>query len=356
MNWIVQLSETIYDHIRPVLLEPVNPRGRLFWLYLVSSVAVAYLVFRAAISTTAHPMGQDAEDADGSFLRFLFPKRVWTQPSAWLDLRYVFVHRIVFSSVLLTSSVVGVAVGYDFLAGGRSAADIVSREDSTTIGEWMAVVGFMLVLFVVADFTAWVIHYLQHKIPVLWQFHKVHHSAEVMHPISNYREHPVDNLTYSFFGGVSSGAVIALAVRSFGTVPPLPTLIGVSVFAFMFNFVAYNLRHSHVWLRWPGAWSIAFPSPAHHHVHHSRHPDHIDKNFAFMSPVWDVIFGTYVMPEDNRDVEFGVTEGDDEGLDSVLGLYWVPFRDAYRVLTSTGQNKPNVTEPGDDLEALQTDV
>jgi len=59
-----------------------------------------------------------------------------------------------------------------------------------------------------------------------------------------------------------------------------------------------------------GIWSIVFPSPAHHHVHHSCHPEHIDKNFAFVFPVWDLIFGTYFMPDDNRDVKFGVTEGD----------------------------------------------
>lgn len=356
MNWIVEIGQTVADQVKPVLLEPFNPKGRVFWLYLLSSAAVAYLVFRAAASKTAHPMRQDAEDADGRFLRFLFPKRVWSQPSAWLDLRYVFVHRIVFGSIFLTSSLLGIAVGFDFFAGGRSTADIVAREESTTIGEWLVVVGFMIVVFFVSDFTAWLIHYMQHKIPVLWQFHKVHHSAEVMHPISNYREHPIDNLSYNFFGGVAAGAVTALALRSLGNVPGLPTLIGVSVLAFMFNFVAYNLRHSHVWLRWPGVWSIVFPSPAHHHVHHSRHPDHIDTNFAFMFPVWDVIFGTYVMPDDNRDVEFGVTEGDDEGLDSILGLYCVPFRDAYRILTGKAKNKPNASTASEDRETLQTDA
>ncbi len=76
-----------------------------------------------------------------------------------------------------------------------------------------------------------------------------------------------------------------------------------------FNLLAYNLRHSHIWLRWPGRWSMVLPSPAHHHVHHSCHPDHIDKNFAFMFPVWDVIFRTYHLPEDNRDVKFGIGEG-----------------------------------------------
>ena len=77
---------------------------------------------------------------------------------------------------------------------------------------------------------------------------------------------------------------------------------------------------------------MIFPSPAHHHVHHSSHPDHVDKNFAFMFPIWDVIFNTYEMPKDNRDVKFGIGDGNAEELTSCLRLYWVPFRDAFRVM------------------------
>ncbi|MGI9367986.1 MAG: sterol desaturase family protein, partial [Ruegeria sp.] len=46
-----------------------------------------------------------------------------------------------------------------------------------------ATVTFLLVFYLVVDFIWFYVHYLQHKIPVLWQFHKVHHSAEVMHPL-----------------------------------------------------------------------------------------------------------------------------------------------------------------------------
>ena len=55
-------------------------------------------------------------------------------------------------------------------------------------------------------------------------------------------------------------------------------------------------------------------------------------SFGFMFPIWDVIFKTYHMPEDNRDVKFGIGEGNADELNTCLRLYWVPFRDAYRVL------------------------
>ena len=150
--------------------------------------------------------------------------------------------------------------------------------------------------------------------------------------MSNFREHPVDNLLYIIMSGAGYGAIFALATLTVGFIPSMPSLLGVPIFHLLFNVAGYNLRHSHIWLRWPGKWSMIFPSPAHHHVHHSCHPDHIDKNFAFMLPIWDVIFKTYHMPEDDRDVKFGIGEGNADELTSCWRLYWVPVRDAIRVV------------------------
>ena len=146
--------------------------------------------------------------------------------------------------------------------------------------------------------------------------------------------------------GATYGVVLALAAHTIGYLPATTSLLGVPIFMFLFNVTGYNLRHSHIWLRWPGRWSMIFPSPAHHQVHHSCHPDHLDKNFAFLLPVWDVLFGCYVMPEDNRDVKFGVTEKDrGQELNSCLRLYFLPFRDAWRVMTTGPRPKAEVAPP-----------
>lgn len=352
MEWILKFFAVLLDQVTHVLLFPLNPGNRIFWLYLLSSAAAAFFVYTAIQRRDQHYSQGDAEAANGSFLQFLFPKSVWSHSSAWLDLRYAFFHKFVSHSLILGLGVVATALGYRLASGGQSFDEVIKQKNLTTPLDWVIGIGFMFVALFLVDFIGWFIHYLQHRVPVLWQFHKVHHSAEVMHPISNFREHPIDNIAYSFFSGLGMGVIFALAVRFFGVLPKMPMLIGVPVLMFLFNFTAYNLRHSHVWLRWPGIWSIVFPSPAHHHVHHSRHPDHIDKNFAFMFPVWDLIFGTYTMPNDNRDVEFGVTEGDDEDLDGVLRLYWVPFRDAYRVLT--GKNQKGKPSPSSSNEEPET--
>lgn len=336
-------------NIRHVVLFPFHAGERIFWLYLITSALIAFLVYlrlRRARSEEAT-----------SFLAFLFPKRIWSHPSAWLDLRYFFFHNFTGHFFATVGGVFITALVLLALTGFRGLPE---PGETTVLSGWKGVaasIGFMLVAVVVADFTAFYMHYLQHKIPLLWQFHKVHHSAEVMHPISNYREHPIDNLFYTITIGATYGMVLAAAAHVIGYVPDTLSILGVPIFMFLFNVTGYNLRHSHVWLRWPGRWSMVFPSPAHHQVHHSCHPDHLDKNFAFLLPIWDVLFGCYVMPEDNRDVKFGVTEKDNgKELNTCLRMYFLPFRDAWRVMTErrSAVSPPPVPAPAELVEGDQS--
>ncbi len=80
-------------------------------------------------------------------------------------------------------------------------------------------------------------------------------------------------------------------------------------------------------------------------MHHSCHPDHIDKNFAFMFPIWDVIFKTYHMPQDNRDVKFGIGDGNAAELDTCVRLYLIPVRDAYRLVRASFKKSKQDPEP-----------
>lgn len=299
---------------------------------------IAWLVYRSR-------QGRQSSQ-EKAFLRFLFPKAVWSHPSAWLDLRYFFFHGIIGKFFMIGLSAASVALAFRWSSGGLSITEVSGQWSFSAGADFAIALRFMVVAMIISDGLAWYCHYLQHKSPLLWQFHKVHHSAEVMHPASNYREHPVDNLLYIVVLGVGYGVILAVAVRLFGYVPTMPSLLGVPLMMLAFNLVGYNLRHSHVWLRWPGKLSMIFPSPAHHHVYHSCHPDHIDTNFAFMFPVWDVTFRTYHMPEDNHDAKFGIGEGNAEELNTCSRLYWVPVRDAFRVMKAQALGREfNISKP-----------
>lgn len=325
MDFILSYGQSFVDHAIRVVRNPLNPVSRIYALYLLTSLLFAfgvYLTLRAK-----------RRDEAKTFVQFLFPARVWGHPSAWLDVRYFFFHNLIGHFLLLGVGVAATTATFQVVSGLNGFADLAGAAVLTGWQGAALAFGFMVVAFVVSDFTAFYTHYLQHKVPLLWQFHKVHHSAEVMHPMSNFREHPIDNLVYNVTTGAGYGVVLGISVQMFGYAPAMPSLLGVPILMFLFNVAGYNLRHSHIWLRWPGKWSMVFPSPAHHHVHHSCHPDHLDKNFAFMFPFWDVLFGCYAMPDDNRDVKFGVTEKDKgHELNSCVKLYALPFRDAWRVL------------------------
>lgn len=331
-------GEFLGTQILIVLAYPFIPGQRIFWLYLVTSLLFALYVYRISARTTP-----DNGPSVRAFCRFLFPKHIWSNPSAWLDVRYFFFHQIVRLVIYGVFVAVITNTVFKLITGGPSLLETSPLTLSSSLTDMAIATGYMLVAIVCGDFLAYAIHYAQHRIPILWEFHRVHHSLEVMHPLSNYREHPVDNIAYAASVGLVYGLTTGLSSTLFGYVPSMPHLLGVPLLMFAFNILGYNLRHSHIWLRWPGRWSMAFASPAHHQVHHSCHPDHIDKNFAFILPIWDVLFGTYQMPETNKDVRFGLSPGEVNDYRSCLGLYFIPFRNLWR--QSTRRSVPPTKAP-----------
>ena len=310
-----------------------DPNKRLFGVFLLTSLIAAYALFRY-------------RKPGGSFREFVLPKSVWSHPQAWLDVRYFFFHGLIghfiIHGVSAASYVAGVYMGL-----GVDGPDALNPTSPYGPMMTVAVMGaVVLIVTLVNDFISFYIHYLQHKIPLLWQFHKVHHSGEIMHPLSNFREHPVDNFVYHWIIFFTTGLTFGFLMRLVGYEPSAIEILGLSVTWLAFNLGAYHLRHSHIWLRWPGKWSMVFGSPGHHQVHHSRHVDHLDKNFAFLLPIWDVLFGTYCMPETNEDVEFGIVEDSSE-LNSCWNLYFIPFRDAFRLFkkdkSKTVKAKPQIS-------------
>ena len=321
-----------------VISYPIDEGQRIYWLYLLSSV-----VFAAIIYLRQSNNRQSLRD----FLRFLFPAAVWRHPSAWLDVRYFFFHqvfRLLIYGIFLGSVSVGVYAGLvKYFAQGEALLYGINADTPNNIFFTISFV-YMFVAICATDFFSYCLHYLQHKNPFLWEFHKVHHSAEVMHPLSNYREHPFDNLLYAVGTGGVLGLMAGIFQILFGYVPQMPQIIGVSGIYFLFNILGYNLRHSHIWLRWPGKLSYLFGSPAHHQVHHSYHPDHINKNFAFIFPWWDAIFGTMAMPEDNRDVKFGISKDYVPEYSTVLQLYYVPILNVIKGLKKKDEDETVATE------------
>jgi sterol desaturase/sphingolipid hydroxylase (fatty acid hydroxylase superfamily) len=93
----------------------------------------------------------------------------------WLDFFYMFFNFFLFSLIIYNaSSEVVVNMWIDLLA-----AIGITNTVAIEISNWS--VGMqMLALFFVKDFVEWWIHRLLHRVPFLWEFHKVHHSVEAL--------------------------------------------------------------------------------------------------------------------------------------------------------------------------------
>ena len=148
-------------------------------------------------------------------------------------------------------------------------------------------------------------HRLQHRAPILWRFHSVHHTSEHLDWLAAHREHPVDTI-YTL-------TLINLPPFLLGF--PLHTLAG--LIAFRGIWAIYI--HSNV--RLPiGPLRMLIGAPELHHWHHDRDRD--AGNYANISPIMDLLFGTYRCP-DHEPAAFGVSEPTPRGY---LGLLLHPFR------------------------------
>lgn len=133
-------------------------------------------------------------------------------------------------------------------------------------------------------------HRLQHRVDFLWRFHKVHHSAEKLDWLAAHREHPLDSL-YTV-------GLINLPAFILGF--PLETIAG--LIAFRGIWAIYI--HSNV--RLPiGPLRKIIGAPELHHWHHAKERD--AGNYANISPLMDIIFGTYTCP-DKEPTALGIEE------------------------------------------------
>ena len=180
-----------------------------------------------------------------------------------------------------------------------------------------------LVELAMVELGYWLGHYLMHRIPALWEFHKVHHSAQVLTPLTEWRQHPVELILIPNIISMLVGIGYGLLWLVFGQAQPA-SLFNVNIFLLLFSFTILHLRHSHVWLAFTGLLGHILQSPAHHQIHHSTNPKHFTKNLGFSMSIWDWAFGTLWIPAKREHLEFGLGE-ESAVFETVHGTLVRPF-------------------------------
>jgi len=288
------------------------------WLYWVTSYLIAMAILLLA-------RRKEGDAARASFIQFAFPREVWLHPSAVLDYKYVAFHRamavLIYAPMVLGAIAIFSKVMARFIPSGLSAEHVA--------GVPFGYILFTLTLFAAIDFGLFVVHYLLHRVPLLWHFHKVHHSAEVLTPITDYRAHPIEYFLYSAAQVIMAQLVTGVYVVLNHENAHFMTMFGINVFAFLFYSCAYQLRHSHIWLSYGPILSYVFISPAQHQIHHSIDRRHLNKNFGNTFAIWDALFGSLYVPRCREHLRYGLPDESARDYSTISNLYFLPFRRAF---------------------------
>jgi len=303
------------------------PGQRIFFLYLISALVLAVLSF---LWFARQPEGARPDGVRRGAFGYIFDKRVWLHRSARQDYGYFLLNAMVYYGVI-SQLLVGGHVFFGLTEMGLNATFGV-REVPVFEANWLTVILYTLGVALAIDLAVWTTHYLQHKVKVLWAFHQVHHSAEVLTPMTVFRMHPVDLFFTGLMAAGLTAGTLALFVYLTGARPTAMTVLNVNVITFTFYLLGYNLRHSHIWLSYPRWLSYILISPAQHQIHHSIDEKHWDRNMGLIFAFWDWVFGTLYVPKGYEKLEYGVRRDEPNPFGSVRELYLKPFREAWALL------------------------
>ncbi len=210
------------------------------------------------------------------------------RPEFWIDLGYYFLNSLLPPLMMIIPMSI--------------VAWVVHHLEPIGIYSWTAALSFrtrFLLMILVGEIGTYWGHRWSHEIPLLWRFHAVHHSAESMDWLVNTRAHPVDMLIGKF-SGLLPIYLMGLAQPTADTADLLPviyTLLGT-----LWSFVI------HANINWRFGWlEQAIATPAFHHWHHTNDGEkYINKNYATIFPLMDILCGTLYLPKQRWPEQYGI--------------------------------------------------
>jgi sterol desaturase/sphingolipid hydroxylase (fatty acid hydroxylase superfamily) len=248
----------------------------------------------------------------------------------WLDLFYVFFNFFLFSLLVWAAGQQLLTQLFDGLIGLFGLDNVVAYNVHQ-----LPVWAYYLILFLVGDLVSWTVHRILHRVPWMWEFHKVHHSVVEMGFAAHVRYHWMENLIYWVFRflpfavlGADMSQIFAIHVFNVASghfnhtnINLNPRITGVVFGGLIGLGIAY--LYATVWWMWPafilggvGVFGLVLGkymryilnSPEMHLWHHAwdlpkDRPNGI--NFGITLAIWDYIFGTGVVPRIDGEIRLG---------------------------------------------------
>ncbi len=205
----------------------------------------------------------------------------------WLDAFYMFFNFFLFSLIGYNAISNIASEGFNDFLALFGLSNIVALE----VQSW-PVWSQLLLMFVLADFIHWNVHRLLHRIPWMWEFHKVHHSVQQMGFAAHLRFHWMETIMYKTL------QYIPLAMIGFGLLD--------FFFIHIIAIAIGHLNHANLNLSY-GPFRYLLNNPRMHIWHHAKTLPQGSNgvNFGISLSAWDYLFGTAHIPSDGRDIALG---------------------------------------------------
>jgi sterol desaturase/sphingolipid hydroxylase (fatty acid hydroxylase superfamily) len=305
---------------------PGATTNSLWWplLALTLIITTAFWVFRK---------GRGAKDAEGKerqmgLLEYLFPKSIYTHKSARVDIWLYLLDRGLMP-VWVIAFLGSVA---PFLE--KNTIDLMQW----LFGESPAIqptiiwkLAYGAVTLLIYDTIFFFTHLMMHKTKIGWAIHKVHHSAEVLTPLTRMREHFIAAPIWALGPAIGlsiSGGIFAYLFN--GGITQI-TILNMGIFSFLYALNG-NFRHYHVSFRYPKWLEYWLQSPGMHHTHHSYLEKHWDTNLGLVTSIWDRIFGTLYIAGRFEETPWGLPERDQAQYTTLADNLLTPPREIMRIL------------------------
>jgi sterol desaturase/sphingolipid hydroxylase (fatty acid hydroxylase superfamily) len=267
-------------------------------------------------------------------LRYLLPGSFYRHASFRFDMLW-----LPFSIVMNFFGLLGVTLGpalvQSWLLNRFGHSPVQLPENGFTIALQV------LLVLLARDFGRFMWHYQGHVVPFFWEFHKGHHSAEVLHPFG-VRTHPVDMFIRNTYTGVGSGLIAGGLIYTLGMTYSAASIYWVTVCLAIFTILEI-FEHTHVRVSFGKRINRIFYAPYMHHFHHGALPQHMNVNLGITGglTLWDYLFGTLYWPKPGENIVWGASLeelGENNPHRTLNGFLVGPFVAALRTLRRRKSN------------------
>lgn len=200
---------------------------------------------------------------------------------------------------------------------------------------------FMFIL--IKDFFRYWFHRALHEVPFLWRVHAAHHSVERLYWLNGIRAHPLEIIGQAIFYAIP----LAL-VQPSAEIALVAVILQLSIGIFQHSNIDLNL----------GWWEYIFSIGDNHRYHHYPDKGVGDSNYGGEFIVWDIVFGTFHNPRDERPHDrIGIGTAPNYPM-TVIGLYLAPFLPRQKVFgpepdAQKGEDQPASLNNPDGLQPAE---